>query len=219
MLVSMILIGGIYVILTAPTEKMTNNQKQLQVQLNKNTISLEQKKQSSSILETDSHDTSKLEQLGSITAIGDSVMLGAAPSMQKLIPNCAVEAKVSRQVRDAKEIVKELNEHGELGDIVIIGLGTNGTFNKSVGQKLLDTLGTDRKIYWITSYGKFLGWQEDVNAMIRKLAEKNKNLNIVDWASIAPEHPEWFYDDGLHLNSKGQVGYAEYIAEKLSKTQ
>lgn len=132
-----------------------------------------------------------------------------------MIPDCVVDAKESRQVWDTIKVVNELDDHGELGDTVIIALGANGSFDESMGQRLLDAIGTERTVYWITAYGKFLYWQEDVNGMIEKLAEKNENLNILDWASIASEHPEWFYDDGMHLNSEGQTGYADFIAEHI----
>ncbi|MGN6711174.1 hypothetical protein [Anaerocolumna jejuensis] len=216
-LVTAIMIGGTYAILTAPTEKITDEQKQLQEDLNKNTVFLEQQKQSSLDAEKESSDVSSIPEqpLGNITAVGDSVMLGAAPEIQKVIPDCVIDAKESRQVWGTIELVNDLDAKGELGDTVIVALGTNGTFSESMGQKLLDAIGSKRTVYWVTAYGKSLYWQEDVNRMIERLVKKNKNLNIIDWASVASEHPEWFYDDGIHLNSEGQTGYANFIAKYI----
>ena len=81
----------------------------------------------------------------------------------------------------------------------------------------MDYLGPDRTVYWVTAYGKYLKWQADVNQLIFDLAEENENVHILDWAAAAPEHPEWFYDDGLHLNATGQTGYADFIAQGISQ--
>lgn len=80
----------------------------------------------------------------SITVIGDSVFLGAAPSFKKLYKNAVIDAKVSRQVVQALDTAKKLQKKGRLGDTVIIALGTNGNFNSATGQKLIDYLGRVR---------------------------------------------------------------------------
>jgi len=150
-----------------------------------------------------------------VTAIGDSVMLGAELYMKKLMPGAVVDAGISRQVWEGLSIIKSLDQQGQLGNTVVIELGTNGIFQDSVGQELVDNLGAERTIYWLTVYGKDLTWQEDVNKVIRTLSENNENVHLLDWAEIAPSHPEWFYDDGIHLNLDGQSGFASFIADRV----
>ena len=147
------------------------------------------------------------------TAIGDSVMLGAASVLEEEFPNAVIDAKESRQVWHGKELIDELKSENQLFEPVIIALGTNSPFSESSGQEILDDLGPDCTVYWVNAYG--IDWQEEVNATIESLAQKNANVHIIDWASTGAKHPEWFYDDGIHLNPDGQEGYAELIAESV----
>lgn len=150
----------------------------------------------------------------SICVIGDSVFLGAAPSYKKLVPHAVIDAKISRQVCHGLEIAKKLAKQGKLGNTVLISLGTNGKFNEATGQAIIDYLGKDRTVYWINAYGKNLEWQKEVNQTIRTLAAKNETVHVIDWAKEARKHPGWFYQDGMHLNTKGQSGFAKFILEK-----
>lgn len=150
-----------------------------------------------------------------ITVIGDSVFLGAAPAFQKVQKNVVVDAKISRQVRHGIDVAKKLQKKEKLGDTVIISLGTNGVFNPVTGQEFIDYLGAKRTIYWINAYGKNLEFQEDVNKTIQELAEKNSNVHLIAWDKEAKKHPGWFYQDGTHLNPKGQDGFSQFIKEQI----
>lgn len=162
------------------------------------------------------NDSAPVEKSGeSITAIGDSVMLGAAGALPDEIDGITVDAKESRQVRAAKEIAADMKKNGTLGDTVIIALGTNGTFNQATGQALLDEIGHDRHIYWVLTYGKDLSWMQDVNATINDLAENNSNVRLIDWPAAATANPDWLYGDGIHLNPTGQKGYAKMIRDAV----
>lgn len=159
---------------------------------------------------------SSRKSVGSVTAIGDSVMLGAAPAIQETIPDCVVDAKESRQVKEAIEIVKSLEQQDTLGDTVIIALGTNGPFDVSTGQDLIDQIGKDRTIYWVTVYGEYLQWQDESNDAINALAKQNYNVYIIDWAGAAVDHPEWLWKDGIHLRPEGQKAYAQLLLTSIS---
>ncbi|MCH5265076.1 MAG: hypothetical protein J1F02_04200 [Lachnospiraceae bacterium] len=151
-----------------------------------------------------------------ITVIGDSVFLGAAPAFKKLEKNAVIDAKISRQVYHGIDVARKLNKKHKLGDTVIISLGTNSNFNPATGQELLDYLGAERTIYWINVYGKNLDIQQQVNATIQKLAKKNDNVHVISWADEGKKHPDWFYQDGVHLNTRGQPGFAEFIEENIN---
>lgn len=150
-----------------------------------------------------------------ISVIGDSVFLGAAPSFQKIQKNTVIDAKISRQVSQGIDVAKQLKKKGKLGDTVIISLGTNGKFNPATGQELINYLGKGRTIYWIAVYGKDLKWQNSVNKTIQKLVKKNKNTHLIPWDKTAQKHPDWFYQDGIHLNTKGQDGFARFVKKKI----
>ena len=152
-----------------------------------------------------------------ISVIGESVFLGAAPSFKKLYKRAVIDAKVSRQVSQALDVAKKLEKKNRLGNVVIISLGTNGNFNQATGQKLIDYLGKDRTIYWIDAYGKKLDIQQQVNRTIQKLAKKNSNVHLIPWSKEAKKHPSWFYQDGTHLNIRGQEGFSRFINKSINE--
>lgn len=150
-----------------------------------------------------------------ISVIGDSVFLGAAPAFQKLQNNVVIDAKVSRQVYQGLDVAKKLYKKNKLGDTVIISLGTNGKFNPATGQELIDYIGADRTIFWVNAYGKDLNFQKEVNQTIREMVKKNRNVHLISWAEEGKKHPDWFYQDGIHLNTKGQEGFAKFIQKQI----
>lgn len=151
-----------------------------------------------------------------ISVIGDSIFLGAAPSFQKIQKNTIIDAKISRQVYQGIAVIKKMKKKGKLGDIVIISLGTNGNFNLATGEKLIRCIGKKRNIYWIDTYGKNMNWQKEVNTSIQKLAKEHSNVQVISWAKEAKKHPDWFYQDGTHLNTKGQKGFSRFIKKHLT---
>ena len=152
-----------------------------------------------------------------ISVIGDSVFLGAAPAFQEQKKNAVIDAKISRQVYHGLDVAKKLNKKKKLGNTVIISLGTNSKFNPVTGQELIDYLGSERTIYWINAYGKKLDFQKEVNKTIDNLEKKNPNVHVIYWDKEAKKHPNWFYQDGTHLNTKGQKGFSAFVIREMEK--
>ena len=150
-----------------------------------------------------------------VTFVGDSIMVAAESELTRLIPNIVVDAKVGRQLVEAMSILRRLESQGQLYETVVIGLGSNLPFTVEEGSEVLDFLG-DRTIYWVNTYGRYLEWQDEVNATIAELAELYDNVTVIDWSSVAPEHPSWIRsDDGIHLTGDGTTGYAEFVAGEI----
>lgn len=210
--------GG-YNTIIAPNNKK-DSQIKLQEELKRNSEKLtQQQTEKTEVSQNTEQKANANASLDSITAVGDSVMLGASPYIKEILPSCMIDAKESRQVVDSKDVFNSISSQGNLGDIVIIGLGTNGPFELSEGQALIDSFGNDKTIYWITAYGEHLQWQDSVNETIYELANKNANVNIIDWAEAADSHSEWFYYDGIHLSVDGQKAYADLIFQSITKEQ
>ena len=153
-----------------------------------------------------------------VTMVGDSVMLGALSALQEALPGCTVDAKVSRQLWDAYGVLDALESSGVLGSTVVLALGTNGPFSVEDGQGVIDRLGAERKIYWVTAFGTSLSWQEQSNDSIRTIAARNRNVTVIDWSALAADHTEWLYSDGIHLQGEGQQAYAGMIRDALGVT-
>ena len=153
-----------------------------------------------------------------VTFVGDSVMLGEVPALMEATPDSVIDAKESRQVVHGIDILKDLDEQGKLGNRVVIELGVNSCFSQATGQEIIDYLGKDREIYWVSVYGKFLPEMQKTNEVIQSLAEANKNVSVISWDKVAEQHPDWFYNDGIHLNGAGRQGFAMTMCEALGIT-
>lgn len=153
----------------------------------------------------------------SVTMVGDSVLLGASPSILAVQPDYVIDAKVGRQLVQSGSVLDSLEAQGLLRQTVVMELGTNGAFSVEKGQELINRLGSGRTIYWVTVYGRELGWQEESNATIRQLAAQNENVHIIDWSQAVSGHPEWLCGDGIHLSAAGRDAYANIVLGGLQQ--
>lgn len=204
-------IVAVYGILQAPS----SDQNQMEQELKEREQQLAKTAPRTSTPEESKTTQKPVTEKRSITVIGDSVFLGASASFLKLEKEAVIDAKISRQVRHGMDVAKKLNKKGKLGNTILISLGTNSPFNPVTGQELIDYLGKERTIYWINAYGKNLEFQKEVNQTIQELVKRNSNVHLIPWAKEAKKHPDWFYQDGTHLNTKGQDGFAAYIWDKI----
>lgn len=157
--------------------------------------------------------------LRNIACIGDSVMLGSAMEIKQVLPDCYIDAKVSRYVGDGVGIIKQMDSKGILGHTVLVALGTNGPLDgqyEKQTKEFLKYLGPDRQIYWVNTYCPKTGWQDSNNAYLQKIAAEHSNVHIIDWASIAAQHPEWLSGDGIHPNDQGTKVYAQLIHDTIA---
>lgn len=157
--------------------------------------------------------------LRNIACIGDSVMLGSALELKKVLPDCYIDAKVSRYVGAGVEIAQQIDSQGLLRNTVLIALGTNGPLDgqyEKQTEKFLKYLGPDRHIYWVNVYCPKTGWQDSNNTYLKKIASEHSNVQIIDWASKAAQHPEWLSGDGIHPNKQGTEAYAQLVHDTIA---
>ncbi len=149
-----------------------------------------------------------------ITAIGDSLMIDVAPVLQERLPGIVIDAQIGRQMYQAPNVIARLGKEGKLGKIVIIGLGTNGSFTEKQLTETLDFLKGAEKIVLVnTRVPK--PWETVVNEMLAKISESYPNAELIDWYSASSGHDDYFYPDGVHLNRTGAEAYGEIMAEAL----
>jgi hypothetical protein len=149
-----------------------------------------------------------------ITAVGDSIILDAAPFLEKLLPGIIIDGKVGRQMSQAQEAVDHLEAEGKLGNRVIIELGSNGAFSTKQLRQLLTSLEDMQRIILVnTRVPK--KWQDTVNSDLEKVASEFSNVIIVDWFSESKGKDSFFYDDGVHLKPEGASYYASIIAKAV----
>ena len=150
--------------------------------------------------------------VGTSTAWGDSVLLGASWALKEAIPGVVVNAVVGRQAGALLAGVSELRRAGLLGQTVIIHVGDNGLFLRSSLDNALTAL-ADRKRVVIVTIAVPRRWEDPTNALLRSVAAAHpKNVVIADWHAAAQGHPEYFVKDGVHLTIPGARAFAATIA-------
>jgi peptidoglycan/LPS O-acetylase OafA/YrhL len=152
--------------------------------------------------------------LGKVLAIGDSVMLGARSSLQRDIPDIAVDAVVSRQVGQAPGLLSYYRAQGLLPRDVVVGLGTNGRATPGIYDAIMNAAGPGHIVYFLTARVPRV-WEAETNQTILDGSRRWKNSQMIDWRSYAGCHDDWFVNDGFHLTTAGQHAYAAFILSRL----
>ena len=146
-----------------------------------------------------------------IVGIGDSVLLGASPTLYETFPNGYFDGKVSRTDYELNPILLDLKSKGMLSDIVLINLGTNGDCKMKCKPQIIETL-KDKKVFWVNVTNDY---QVHVNSRIESIANDNDNIYLVDWVEASKNHKEYFVADGIHLTGSGRRAYAKTVYDTI----
>ena len=144
-------------------------------------------------------------------AIGDSVMLGAAPILAER--GYTVNAQQSRQMKDTVPFMQQLRDASVFGQAVVVHLGTNGYFSEETLDAFLAPL-ADVQVVMLTVRGD-LAWKDHNNELLKaRDAAADDNLIVIDWEEQARNCVgDCFAGDGIHLAADGQVFYANLIRD------
>ena len=151
-----------------------------------------------------------------VLAVGDSVMLGAARKLKA--KGITVDAEKNRQFHESLQIFGYLNATGELGDNVVIHLGTNNGTTKQTLDRIMKALVNVRQVVFLTTHVPTRGWQRKTNALIAALPKQYPNVKVLYWNAITQEHPEFFAGDKVHLKPAGQDFYVEQVLAALGRS-
>lgn len=160
---------------------------------------------------------------GWVSAIGDSVMIGAIDALLQEVPNLGlIDAQGSRQFPAAIDILRQRAAAGQLGDGVIVHIGNNGPFTAEQFDEMMRTLADVHKVLIVN-----LTVPPDVedpiavpnNAMLAAGVQRYPNAVLVDWRAASAGHPEFFGGDGIHLSLQGAQAYADLISTYLGGSE
>lgn len=153
-----------------------------------------------------------------ITAVGDSVILGARAELEERFPKMTVDAAVSRQSGEIAERVRERIELGRMGDVLVLQTGTNGPPDPEAFPEFLNTLG-DLDLVVVMTVRSQVPWMDQSNSIITRAAEGRSNVVVADWAKTSVGHPPFLYDDGTHLTPRGRQAYTKLIWSTIREAQ
>lgn len=144
-------------------------------------------------------------------------MADASRDIQEIMPHAYVDAEVGRQGNATPGVIKDLKAKGQLQKIVILNLGTNGAMNTQTIDDILNAIGSDHQIYWITPHVPTRDWEQTVCDQIKQTAKQHSNVHVIDWNQAANNHAEWFGQDKVHMNEQGNVYFTSLIIKIILK--
>ena len=155
-------------------------------------------------------------QMPSITAIGDSVMLGAAYTLAGSIPGLDLDASVGRQASSAIGLVQQKAAAGVLGEVVVLHIGNNGTLTNEQFDQLMAAIGPDRRVVVLNLHVPRT-WEESNNAVISNGVSRYANAVLIDWAAAGNAYPQVLYNDGIHLTPGGATYYTQLVMAAIGE--
>ncbi len=149
------------------------------------------------------------------TAIGDSVLVGAAPAISaRLGPSFAVDAAIGRQMTDADELIADLASRGQLGQVVLLHLGNNGPFSAEQIDAVFAAIGPDRTVLLVNVLVP-RRWEAEVNDQLAAATGRHPNAVLVDWRSLVTTESGLTREDGYHLTANGAERYADLVVGQV----
>ncbi|WP_130819531.1 acyltransferase family protein [Anaerococcus vaginimassiliensis] len=204
-LVAVIIISFVTSIsLTLASDDMVSLEKQIwlsSINQDIGKIKKDKEKLDNFIIENDYPNEVIKDEAISTTILADSVLLGNREYIEETIGGTYVDAEGSRLLEKAPEIIKEIDEEGNLGDIVAIALGTNAVEDPEESlEKIVKDLPKGKKLIFISCYDSRYDQPHRVSQAMKKVSEKYKFITYMPWEELAMDHPEFYYGtDGVHF--------------------
>ncbi|PJM77573.1 acyltransferase family protein [Bifidobacterium felsineum] len=150
--------------------------------------------------------------------ISDSVEMGAQRVLVNTMPNAIQDNEIGRRLAAFPSTYQQHLAAGDDKRVVIVALGTNNA-GPNPEQSFEDavTAVKGKALYFITIRNPTTD-AEGVNAAMRAVAARHKNVGIMDWYGLSEGHSEYFYDDGVHLTigeGLGREAYSHMIIQAL----
>jgi lysophospholipase L1-like esterase len=142
-------------------------------------------------------------------------MIGAAGELDRALDNPAIQADVGLHTADAIAILQRRHAAGQLDDVVVVHIGTNGNITAEQFDEIMRPLADVPSVVFVNVKAP-RPWEQPNNEVIAEGVRRYpKNTVLVDWHAASADRPELFVDDGIHLQPEGQRVYADMIAAHL----
>lgn len=162
---------------------------------------------------TENNEESKV--YNKIILIGDSLAIDVGKEFIERYPGAIVDGKISRQVYNSINIVKDYSSFNKNTTAVIFMLGTNGAFEEKHLDELLKHM-DNSDIYFVNTRVP-RPWEKTVNKILDESKEKYNNFTLIDWYSASKNHNEYFTKDRVHLEKAGIIKLVDLISTNLKK--
>ena len=152
--------------------------------------------------------------------LGDSVLLGAAPTIQAEAAGhgwaVTVDARVGRTTLEGAALLRSVEQ--QLPSVVVIELGNNDGANPASFRNAIDNVMSAlvgvRHVVWFT-ITPFASWVPAANAELRAAVHRWPNLRLADWGSVSVQTTGTLDGAGPHLLALGAQRYADVLFATL----
>jgi peptidoglycan/LPS O-acetylase OafA/YrhL len=151
----------------------------------------------------------------SISAFGDSVLLGAGPVLRRHASAFYLDAIEGRQaylVLD--DVLRDARQH-RLQPYVVVHIGNNGIISPAQLGQAFAALSAQRRVVVLTDRVA-RDWQDPNNHTVHNVAAHYANVRVLDWFAASAGHRKWLADDGLHLTRPGARAYVRMVVRALT---
>jgi hypothetical protein len=146
-----------------------------------------------------------------VFAIGDCVMLGASPALQRTVNGIEIDAAVSRQTSTGIDILRARAAAGVTEDVVIFGLGNNGPMTAGQIDDVMSALpGVPRVVFVTLTVPR--PWEGPNNELLAEGVQRYPNAALANWHALSSGRFDLLWDDGIHLRPEGADAYAALVA-------
>jgi lysophospholipase L1-like esterase len=103
----------------------------------------------------------------------------------------------------------------------VVALGTNdsGIYTPAqylgLIQRMLDRIGSDHLVYWVDVYLPTMPARQQAwnDALAEAAATWSGRMVVIEWSTIASDHPEWLQSDHIHDVAAGYRARAAAVAD------
>jgi len=147
------------------------------------------------------------------TVVGDSVLAAIAPALTVDFPVVEIDAVTSRQPAGVLTALGAIEAAGRLGQVVVIGAGTNGAIAEQQLRAMLELARPARLVIVLNDHVE-RAWVAHNNALIAAIVPEYPNAVVFDWDGLASAHPEWLWADHIHPRPVGADAVAAMFRDQ-----
>lgn len=131
-------------------------------------------------------------------------MIGAAGELNRALDNPAIQADVGLQAADAIAILKRRSAAGQLSNVVVVHIGTNGNFSAEQFDEMMRVLADVRKVVFVNVKAP-RPWEQPNNIMLATGCDAIATLCSSIGMLRAPTGPSSSWKTGFISNPKVSV--------------
>ena len=146
---------------------------------------------------------------------GDSVILGIRSVLEENQPISLVNARIGRQAPELLEVLIQ-DQPQALDSPIIFNLGNNNALSREQVEQIFEAVKGQPQII-VVNTAVPRPWRDGNNQIIKEVAARYPQADVIDWNAISNGRPEYFAPDGVHLVPAGVNAYVSAILEKLQE--